>query len=118
MLAPSGVLIPPAVIDKPPSAELRENQRDDDSLPPYPVLDAILDGLVDRDCSAADLIASGFDAATVKRIEHLLYLAEYKRYQAPPGTRLTARAPWAEPDRIRVWPRPRSARIRVRGDRL
>ena len=53
---------------------------------------AILDGLVDRDCSASDLVAEGFDAATVKRIEHLLYLAEYKRYQSPPGTRLTARA--------------------------
>jgi len=92
MLAPAGVLIPPSVIDKPPSAELRENQRDDDSLPPYPVLDAILDGLVDREASVADLVAAGFDAATVKRIEHLLYLAEYKRYQSPPGTRLTARA--------------------------
>lgn len=92
MLAPAGVLIPPSVIDKPPSAELRDNQRDDDSLPPYPVLDAILDGLVDREASAADLIAQGFDAATVKRVEHLLYLAEYKRYQSPPGTRLTARA--------------------------
>lgn len=92
MLAPAGVLIPPNVIDKPPSAELRENQRDDDSLPPYPVLDAILDGLVDREASVADLVAAGFDAATVKRIEHLLYLAEYKRYQSPPGTRLTARA--------------------------
>lgn len=92
MLAPAGVLIPPSVIDKPPSAELRENQRDDDSLPPYPVLDAILDGLVDREASVADLVAAGFDAALVKRIEHLLYLAEYKRYQSPPGTRLTARA--------------------------
>ncbi|MDZ7906595.1 MAG: NAD+ synthase [Cypionkella sp.] len=91
-LAPAGVLIPPAVIDKPPSAELRENQRDDDSLPPYPVLDAILDGLVDREASVADLVAEGFDAATVKRIENLLYIAEYKRYQSPPGTRLTPRA--------------------------
>lgn len=92
MLAPAGVLIPPSVIDKPPSAELRENQRDDDSLPPYPVLDAILDGLVDREASVADLVAEGFDLATVQRIEHLLYLAEYKRYQSPPGTRLTPRA--------------------------
>jgi NAD+ synthase len=92
MLAPAGVLIPPTVIDKPPSAELRANQRDDDSLPPYPVLDAILDGLVDREASAADLVREGFDAGMVKRIEHLLYLAEYKRYQSPPGTRLTPRA--------------------------
>jgi NAD+ synthase len=92
MLAPAGTLIPPSVIDKPPSAELRENQRDDDSLPPYPVLDAILEGLVDRDCALADLVAQGFDAATVTRIQHLLYLAEYKRYQSPPGTRLSPRA--------------------------
>jgi NAD+ synthase len=92
MLAPAGTLIPPSVIDKPPSAELRENQRDDDSLPPYPVLDAILEGLVDRDCALADLVAQGFDAATVARIQHLLYLAEYKRYQSPPGTRLSPRA--------------------------
>lgn len=92
MLAPAGVLIPPSVIDKPPSAELRANQRDDDSLPPYPLLDAILDGLVDREASLADLVAEGFDMGVVKRIEHLLYLAEYKRNQAPPGTRLTARA--------------------------
>ncbi len=92
MLAPAGVLIPPSVIDKPPSAELRENQRDDDSLPPYPVLDAILEGLVDLEQSQADLVAQGFDAATVKRVEHLLHLAEYKRYQSPPGTRLTRRA--------------------------
>ncbi len=92
MLAPAGALIPPSVIDKPPSAELRENQRDDDSLPPYPILDAILDGLVDRDASVADLVAEGFDRATVKRVEHLLYLSEYKRNQSPPGTRLTRRA--------------------------
>ncbi len=92
MLAPAGTLIPPAVIDKPPSAELRDNQRDDDSLPPYPVLDAILEGLVDREESVADLVAKGFDRTVVKQIEHLLYIAEYKRYQSPPGTRLTARA--------------------------
>ena len=92
MLAPAGVMIPASVIDKPPSAELRANQRDDDSLPPYPVLDAILEGLVDRDASVADLVAQGFDRAVVKHIEHLLYVAEYKRFQSPPGTRLTARA--------------------------
>lgn len=92
MLAPAGEIIPPSVIDKPPSAELRENQRDDDSLPPYPVLDAILDGLVDRDCAVADLVAEGFDMQTVKRIEHLVYLSEYKRNQSAPGTRLSPRA--------------------------
>ncbi|MFN3605956.1 MAG: NAD+ synthase, partial [Cypionkella sp.] len=92
MLAPAGEIIPPSVIDKPPSAELRENQRDDDSLPPYPVLDAILDGLIDRDCAVADLVAEGFDMQTVKRIEHLVYLSEYKRNQSAPGTRLSPRA--------------------------
>jgi NAD+ synthase len=92
MLAPAGEMIPARVISKPPSAELRLNQRDDDSLPPYPVLDAILDGLVDREASIADMVAEGFDLATVKRVEHLLYLSEYKRYQAAPGTRLTPKA--------------------------
>ena len=67
MKAPAGVVIPSRIITKPPSAELRANQRDDDSLPPYEVLDAILEGLVERDCSVADLVAQGFDLVTVKR---------------------------------------------------
>ncbi len=92
MRGPAGAVIPPRVIDKPPSAELRPNQRDDDSLPPYPVLDAILDGLVDRELSVADIVAEGHDPATVRRVEHLLYISEYKRFQAAPGTRLTPRA--------------------------
>lgn len=92
MLAPAGQVIPPRVIDKPPSAELRPDQKDEDSLPPYPVLDAILDGLVEQDLSVADLVAKGFDRATVKKVEHLLYISEYKRFQAAPGTRLTRRA--------------------------
>jgi len=92
MLAPAGVVIPPRVIDKPPSAELRPDQKDEDSLPPYPVLDAILDGLVEQELSVADLVARGFDRATVKKVEHLLYISEYKRYQSAPGTRLTRRA--------------------------
>ena len=92
MLAPAGEVIPPRVIDKPPSAELRPDQKDEDSLPPYPVLDAILDGLVEQELSVADLVAKGFDRATVKKVEHLLYISEYKRYQAAPGTRLTRRA--------------------------
>ena len=92
MLAPAGQVIPPRVIDKPPSAELRPDQKDEDSLPPYPVLDAILDGLVEQELSVADLVAKGFDRATVKKVEHLLYISEYKRYQAAPGTRLTRRA--------------------------
>jgi len=96
MSGPAGEVIPPGVIDKPPSAELRPNQRDDDSLPPYPVLDAILNGLVERDASVADLVAEGFDRATVKRVEQLLYLSEYKRFQSAPGTRLTRKAFWLD----------------------
>ena len=92
MKAPAGVVVPPRVIDKPPSAELRADQRDDDSLPPYEVLDAILEGLVDREHSVADLVAQGYDRATVKRVEHLIAISEWKRFQSAPGTRLTARA--------------------------
>ncbi|MFN6977920.1 MAG: NAD(+) synthase, partial [Gemmobacter sp.] len=96
MAGPPGAVIPPRVIDKPPTAELRANQRDDDSLPPYPVLDAILTGLVDRDASLAELVAEGHDPATLRRVEALLYGAEWKRHQAAPGTRLTARAFWLD----------------------
>jgi NAD+ synthase len=96
MLGPPGEVIPPRVIDKPPSAELRPDQKDEDSLPPYPVLDAILEGLVDREESVADLVEMGFDRATVKRVEHLLYISEYKRFQSAPGTRLTTRAFWLD----------------------
>ncbi len=96
MLAPAGTVIPPRVIDKPPSAELRDNQKDEDSLPPYATLDAILHGLVEDDLSTAEIIAKGFDAATVKRIEHLLYISEYKRFQSAPGTRLTKKAFWLD----------------------
>ncbi|MDB5659014.1 MAG: synthase [Cypionkella sp.] len=96
MLAPAGQVIPPRVIDKPPSAELRPDQKDEDSLPPYPVLDAILDGLVEQELSVADLVAKGFDRVTVKKVEHLLYISEYKRFQAAPGTRLTRRAFWGD----------------------
>ena len=96
MLGPTGQVIPPRVIDKPPSAELRPDQKDEDSLPPYPVLDAILEGLVDREESVADLMARGFDCATVKKVEHLLYLSEYKRFQSAPGTRLSTRAFWLD----------------------
>jgi NAD+ synthase len=91
-----GAVIPPRVIDKPPTAELRPNQKDEDSLPPYPVLDAILEGLVDRDASVPELVAAGFDAGTVRRVEALLYGAEWKRHQAAPGTRLTSRAFWLD----------------------
>jgi NAD+ synthase len=96
MMAPPGVVVPPRVINKPPSAELRPDQKDEDSLPPYPVLDAILDGLVENELSVADLVAKGFERATVKKVEHLLYISEYKRFQSAPGTRLTKRAFWMD----------------------
>ena len=96
MHGPVGEVIPGRVIAKPPSAELRPDQKDEDSLPPYPVLDAILEGLVDRDASVADLVAEGHERETVKKVEHLLFLSEYKRFQSAPGTRLTGRAFWLD----------------------
>jgi len=86
---PASEVIPPSILTKPPSAELRENQRDEDSLPPYDTLDAILDGLVEREMSVPDLVAKGYDEALVRKVERLLYLAEYKRRQAPPGPKVT-----------------------------
>jgi NAD+ synthase len=96
MKGPAGTVIPPQIIDKPPSAELRADQRDDDSLPPYPVLDAILEGLVDKEVSVADLVAEGYDRDTVKRVERLILTSEWKRFQSAPGTRLTGRAFWLD----------------------
>jgi len=96
MLGPPGEVIPPRVIDKPPSAELRADQKDEDSLPPYPVLDAILEMLVDRDMPLADIVAAGHDRAIVERVEHLVYVSEYKRFQSAPGPRLTQRAFWLD----------------------
>jgi len=90
-LGPKGPVMPQRVIDKPPTAELRDNQRDDDSLPPYDVLDRILKGLVEDELSVADLAATGLDAALVAKIERLLYVAEYKRRQAPPGVKIGRR---------------------------
>ncbi|HSG35608.1 MAG TPA: NAD(+) synthase, partial [Sphingomonadaceae bacterium] len=87
-LGPAGEVIPQRIIDKPPSAELRPDQKDEDSLPPYPVLDRILLGLVEHEKSVDQLTAEGLDRKTVERIEHLLHLAEYKRRQAPPGVKL------------------------------
>src|SRR6056297_70137 len=96
MRGPAGEVIPPRVIDKPPSAELRADQKDSDSLPDYPVLDSILHILVDQDGSIADCVAAGHDAGDARRVEHLLYISEYKRFQAAPGTRLSARAFWLD----------------------
>ena len=90
-IGPKGPVMPQRVIDKPPTAELRDNQRDQDSLPPYDLLDRILMGLVEHERAAADLVADGLDAATVARIERLLTLAEYKRRQAPPGVKIGPR---------------------------
>ncbi|RAZ89905.1 NAD+ synthase [Mesorhizobium hawassense] len=88
-LGPAGEVIPKSIIDKAPSAELRENQTDQDSLPPYPVLDDILECLVENEMSVDDIVARGHDRATVARVEHLLYIAEYKRRQAAPGVKIT-----------------------------
>jgi NAD+ synthase (glutamine-hydrolysing) len=85
-------IIPAASITKPPSAELRPNQTDQDSLPPYDVLDAILEAYVVDGRSAADIIATGFDEATVKRVVRLIDLNEYKRRQAAPGLKVTSKA--------------------------
>jgi NAD+ synthase len=88
-LGPSGVVIPQNIIDKAPSAELRENQTDQDSLPPYPMLDDILECLVENEMGVDEIVARGHDRETVHRIEHLLYVAEYKRRQAAPGVKIT-----------------------------
>lgn len=96
MLAPAGEVIPTNVIDKPPSAELREDQKDSDSLPDYPVLDGILQILVDDDGSIEDCIAAGYDRTDAKKVEHLLYISEYKRFQSAPGPRLSKRAFWLD----------------------
>jgi NAD+ synthase len=96
MHGPAGTVIPERVIGKPPSAELRAGQRDEDSLPPYPVLDAILERLIEDDRSVADVAAAGFDSKTVRKVERLIYLSEYKRFQSAPGTRLTRKAFWLD----------------------
>lgn len=87
-----GSVIPQRVIDRPPSAELRPDQTDQDSLPPYEVLDAILHGYVEEERSVEELIAAGFDRATVERVARLVIVNEYKRRQAAPGVRITPRA--------------------------
>jgi NAD+ synthase len=88
-LGPTGEVIPENVIVKPPTAELRENQKDQDSLPPYDVLDVILERLVEREESVATIVAAGFDRDTVSKVERLLNIAEYKRRQAAPGVKVT-----------------------------
>ncbi|MEA2971754.1 MAG: hypothetical protein QOG82_212 [Actinomycetota bacterium] len=85
-------VIPEAVLTKPPSAELRPDQRDDQSLPPYDQLDPILEAYVEGDTTAADLVAAGFDADLVRRVVAMIDRSEYKRRQAPPGVRVTPKA--------------------------
>ncbi|MEM6304738.1 MAG: NAD+ synthase [Pseudomonadota bacterium] len=96
MKGPAGEVIPERIITKPPTAELREDQKDSDSLPDYPVLDAILEILIDEDGAVADCVAAGFDRETAKKVEHLIYISEYKRFQSAPGARLTKRAFWLD----------------------
>jgi NAD+ synthase (glutamine-hydrolysing) len=88
----AGVVIPQSVLDKPPSAELRPGQLDTDALPPYEVLDPILEGYIEDDASVDELVAQGFDRATVERVVGMVDGAEYKRRQAPPGPKITGRS--------------------------
>lgn len=91
-MGPEGLVIPERIITKPPSAELRPDQKDEDSLPPYDDLDGILGALIEDEKSVDDVVALGYDEAVVKRIWTLLDRAEYKRRQAPPGVKITGRA--------------------------
>jgi NAD+ synthase len=88
-LGPDAPLIPERIFTKAPSAELREDQKDEDTLPPYDVLDQILERLVEREQSVYEIASAGFDAETVKRVERMLHVAEYKRRQACPGVKVT-----------------------------
>jgi NAD+ synthase len=88
-LGPAGEVIPANVLTRAPTAELRENQTDQDTLPPYDVLDAILERLVEREEPIARIVEEGFDRETIIRVERMLNLAEYKRRQAAPGVKVT-----------------------------
>jgi NAD+ synthase len=88
-LGPAGRVMPERVITKPPTAELKPDQTDQDTLPPYDVLDGILERLVEREEPVASIVAQGFDRETVMRVERMLHLAEYKRRQAAPGVKVT-----------------------------
>ena len=96
MKGPPGSIIPDNIITKAPTAELRPNQKDSDSLPDYPVLDAILTILVDEDGSTSDCLKAGYNKSDVSKVEKLLYGSEYKRFQSAPGTRLSQRAFWLD----------------------
>ncbi|HMB48876.1 MAG TPA: NAD+ synthase [Afifellaceae bacterium] len=90
-MGPKGEVIPTSIIDKVPTAELREGQTDQDSLPPYDDLDAILNALVEDEKSVGEIVAMGYEEPVVRRVEHLLYIAEYKRRQSAPGIKITRR---------------------------
>ena len=96
MKGPAGTVIPINIIEKPPSAELRPDQKDSDSLPDYYVLDGILTILVDQDGSIDECVAAGFPREDAMRVQHLLYLSEYKRFQSAPGARLSSKAFWLD----------------------
>ena len=88
-LGPSGEVIPLSIIEKEPTAELRDNQKDQDSLPPYGELDDILESLIDYEMSVSDIVKKGYEKSLVKKIENLLYVSEYKRRQSAPGVRVS-----------------------------
>jgi NAD+ synthase len=88
-LGPSGEVIPLSIIEKEPTAELRDNQKDQDSLPPYSELDDILESLIDYEMSVSDIVKKGYEKSLVKKIENLLYVSEYKRRQSAPGVRVS-----------------------------
>ncbi|MCH2396332.1 NAD+ synthase [Oceanibaculum sp.] len=92
LLGPSGTVVPERIITKPPSAELKPDQKDEDSLPPYPVLDEILGHLIEDEMPVSEIVASGKDRDLVMRIWRMLDRAEYKRRQAPPGVKITRRS--------------------------
>ena len=96
MMGPKGAVMPENIITKAPSAELRDDQKDSDSLPDYPELDAMLEILVDKDGSIDDCVTAGFDRDVAKKVEHLVYISEYKRFQSAPGPRLTQGAFWLD----------------------
>ena len=88
-LGPDGIVIPENILTKAPTAELREGQKDQDSLPPYEDLDEILRGLVEEELRVSEIVAKGYDLEIVKKVERLLYIAEYKRRQSAPGVKVT-----------------------------
>ena len=94
MQGPKGFVIPTSIIEKAPTAELKENQKDEDTLPPYEILDKILEEFIERDSSVSEIISLGFDFDLVKQIEKLIYNSEYKRYQSAPGPNLTEKSFW------------------------